>query len=148
MLTYQKANALLRHQVKKLPPATECSCEVCVRLCHGHTCIGTPDEIEKLMDMGYSKLFYREYMWIPNSNDAGVAVLRPDVVHDNWSYPCAFLKDGKCIIHAIKPLEGRLVNHDTCGKGMYEDFRRALLRTWQTPRGEKLVRRWYKEITK
>ena len=88
---------------------SECSCEACVAMCERTPCLGTPEDIERLMDSGLMEtLWFTEWHFgVPH----GVPVIRMVQVKQ-LSTGCPFLKDRKCVLHdlALKPTEGRLAS--------------------------------------
>lgn len=148
LLTSRKANALLRYYQKKMPKVEDCQCSTCRIMCR-HPCIGTPSEVEKLIKMGYRDCFEPYRPFIKDSSFA-IWILRAknsDKYVDNCGYPCVFFQEGKCIVHDNKPTEGKVVNHNTTGKNgsPYDKFRNALVNTWRTKKGERLIDRWSNE---
>lgn len=90
---------------------SQCCCKLCQMQCHT-PCLGTPQDIEKLIDAGYaSRLAVTEWA-------AGIVLgVAKDTVPmlqavDDGNY-CTFFHDGKCELHdkGLKPTEGRLSHH-------------------------------------
>lgn len=89
----------------------QCKCSLCKEQCHT-PCLGTPDDIEKLIDAGYTdKLKLTSWyagvvMGVINSP---VPMIQP-IAGDNY---CIFFRDGLCELHnkGLKPTEGRLSHH-------------------------------------
>ncbi len=91
---------------------SECSCRVCRQKCTEMVCLGTPDDIVRLINAGYTLLLRRVMMKVVMVHqrrvmDVGMIQLMSD---DNG---CALFKDGHCIVHhlGLKPTEGRYYLH-------------------------------------
>ena len=99
-----------------------CACDTCVAMCEEKPCHGTPDEIRRLMDAGYSDrvALYccQNYSITPKLEY--VEYLAPAPIHEQKG--CTFLNAGRCELHSrgLKPLEGRVVLHYT-GKKKADD---------------------------
>ena len=91
----------------------QCKCSLCKQQCHT-PCLGTPEDIEKLIDAGYTDKL-KLTSWY-----AGVVmgVIRSPIpmiqaiAGDDY---CIFFKDGLCELHdnGLKPTEGKLSHHST-----------------------------------
>lgn len=90
---------------------SECSCALCQSMCHT-PCLGTPEDIEKLVDAGYADRL------VPTEWGVGMIVglisrpiymLQADTVN-GW---CTFYHNGLCELHdrGLKPTEGQLAHH-------------------------------------
>ena len=89
-----------------------CKCQKCQDQCRHTVCLGTPEDIEKLIQAGYIDRLIKTY-W-----GAGM-------IFGHLSYPilmiqaqetdggCTFFRNGLCELHDInlKPTEGRLSHH-------------------------------------
>ena len=90
---------------------TACSCDRCKSQCHT-PCLGTPEDIEKLIDAGYrdrlapTSWFAGMLMGVINRP---IEMVQPKV-ENGW---CTFYHDGLCELHdkGLKPTEGRLSHH-------------------------------------
>lgn len=91
---------------------SECHCARCQQMCHV-PCLGTPEDIEKLVDAGYADRL-RPTEWLVASliglADGPISMIQPEVVN-GW---CTFYHNGLCELHdkGLKPTEGRLSRHD------------------------------------
>ena len=91
---------------------TECSCERCRQMCHV-PCLGTPEDIERLVDAGYTDRL-RPTEWLVGAlvglTDGPISMVQP-MVEGDW---CTFYHNGLCELHdkGMKPTEGRLSRHD------------------------------------
>lgn len=93
---------------------TECKCQECKSQCRIAPCLGTPEDITKLIAAGY------EDRLSPTEWRAGMlmgVIDRPVnmIQATQEKGGCTFFKDGLCELHdkGLKPTEGRLSNHAT-----------------------------------
>lgn len=119
--TFQKIS---RKTGRKL---TECKCESCKSQCRHVACLGTPEDIEKLIDAGYGDRI-RSTVW-----GAGLimgvymGIIEMYQAHfDQNKGSCTFFENGLCQLHdkGLKPTEGRLSHHTITRENM--DPKRAL----------------------
>lgn len=95
--------------------SSACSCDRCRDQCKS-PCLGTPEDIEKLVLAGYQDRLART-IWLAGKvmgiTDKGVELIAPWV--DKETGFCTFYKDGWCELHEkdLKPTEGRLSSHRT-----------------------------------
>ena len=89
-----------------------CKCKDCKKQCTTSPCLGTPEDIEKIIDAGYVTSI-RATDWA-----AGVLMgVTPDVIEmfqpQQKESGCTFFKDGLCELHSkgLKPTEGKLSHH-------------------------------------
>lgn len=130
--------------------------------------MGTVDDLERLMDAGYSKNLMLDYWkgtpaspgndWNPFEFDVPYLVpaikgMEGQKAPFARSGTCNLLVDNKCSIHSIKPVQGRTacckvnrVYKDKEGKDQDLDERIPILHTWNTERGRELIQKWKKEI--
>lgn len=94
---------------------TNCKCQLCKSQCR-HPCLGTPEDIAKLINTGYSNRLMI-INWA-GAQDLGVynkdvAMVTPKL--DKEKGACTFFTDGLCELHdlGLKPTEGRLSHHST-----------------------------------
>lgn len=91
---------------------TVCNCERCKAQCHT-PCLGTPEDIEKLIDSGYNNRL-TPALWcagvIMGVTDKPIKMIQPRLEDNGW---CTFYHDGLCELHdkGLKPTEGRLSHH-------------------------------------
>lgn len=88
-----------------------CSCEKCRNMCHV-PCLGTPEDIEKLVDAGYtSRLQPTEWLVgkLVGLTNRSITMIQPRQER-GW---CTFYHNGLCELHdkGLKPTEGRLAYH-------------------------------------
>jgi|688.fasta_scaffold355883_3 hypothetical protein len=91
----------------------ECSCDVCKNMCKTTPCLGTPEDISKIMLAGYGdKLAMTNWGtgMVVGTNDTFVEMIQPCMTPSG----CAYLDEkGLCTLHdlGLKPTEGKLANH-------------------------------------
>ncbi len=96
----------------------QCKCNRCKSQCEVAPCLGTPQDILKLIDAGYADKI------LPTVWAAGVAMKITDKIVNIYAStqisrdkigkgPCIFYKEGLCELHdkGLKPTEGRLSHH-------------------------------------
>lgn len=91
---------------------SECHCARCQQMCRV-PCIGTPEDIERLVDAGYAdRLTPTEWLvgCYVGLTDGPISMIQPETVN-GW---CTFYHNGLCELHdrGLKPTEGRLTRHD------------------------------------
>lgn len=90
---------------------TNCKCQKCKSQCRT-PCLGTPQDIERLIDAGYGKRL-APTLWaagmIMGICKAPIPMIQAKA-GEEW---CTFYKDGLCELHekGLKPTEGRLSHH-------------------------------------
>lgn len=91
-----------------------CKCQLCKSQCVKSICLGTPEDIEKIIDAGYGDRI-RPMGWgaglLMNVTDHIIPMFQADDNHGT----CVFFKDGLCQLHekGLKPTEGKLSHHTT-----------------------------------
>lgn len=91
----------------------ECKCVSCKSQCSHEPCLGTPTDIEKIIDAGHrDKILLTTWlagkmMGIINEP---IIMYQPKKIE---GHGCTFFKDGLCTLHSagLKPTEGRLSHH-------------------------------------
>lgn len=95
---------------------TECACEICKRMCQRTPCLGTPDDIERIIDAGYGHKIVPSG-WaagiIARLNDHIIPMYQPEGRSKNDGTCAFYTHDGLCELHdkGLKPTEGRLAHH-------------------------------------
>lgn len=91
----------------------ECSCPTCQKMCKKCPCLGTPEDILKIIMAGYGDKLSRT-SWgtgiASGEHDSIVEMIQPRMDKDG----CAFLDNKNlCTLHdlGLKPTEGKLANH-------------------------------------
>lgn len=93
----------------------ECSCSICVQMCRHTPCMGTPEDIVKLIEAGFESRLQKT-IWVAGREYGipPIEMLQP--LHDEKRGCCSFLNEqGLCELHdkGLKPTEGRLA---TCNR--------------------------------
>jgi hypothetical protein len=90
-----------------------CKCQTCKSQCTKAPCLGTPEDIEKLIDAGYGDRI-KATQWatgvvLGNHKDL---IEMYQAEHRPFE-GCTFFKDGLCELHntGLKPTEGKLSHH-------------------------------------
>lgn len=90
----------------------ECKCSACKSQCMIAPCLGTPEDIEKIIDAGYGDKIF-DTAWA-----SGIMIGVTSKIVDMYQAlqrpeGCVFFKDGLCELHdkGLKPTEGRLSHH-------------------------------------
>ena len=101
-----------------------CACNTCKNMCLTQPCIGTPDDIYKIIAAGHSEKLSMSY-WltgrVTNSFDKPIAMIQPRALEDGR---CAFLDDNHlCILHdaGLKPTEGKVAIHSDKQLGDFKE---------------------------
>ena len=91
-----------------------CACDKCKKMCLTQPCLGTPDDIYKIIAAGHSSKLSLSY-WltgmVTDSFDRPVQMIQPKALEDG---SCAFLDDQNlCTLHdlGLKPTEGKVAIH-------------------------------------
>ena len=125
-------------------------------------CWGTPKEIKKILDAGFGKKLMLDW-WVGNGKNIYI-VCGANPGHGGGHAPqeeflnrlmgnsllrsgCMLqAEDGLCELHGVglKPKEGRTSHHAQTfdSHALHEE----IARTWNTPEGKKIVRRFKKEF--
>lgn len=104
-------------RIKQNTGATEnvCGCLKCQHQCRSTPCIGTPDDVIKLLEAGYGARL-APTLWLAGIVMGVINTPVPLIasIYDNDKKACTFFKDGLCELHdlGLKPTEGRLSNHE------------------------------------
>lgn len=118
-------------------------------MCEEKPCHGTPEEIQRLIDAGYSNrlalYFCQNYSLKPKLEY--VEYIAPSPLIEQRQ--CTFLKDKRCELHAsgMKPLEGRVVWHgktDIRGVPVPKGYtlREYIASLWVNESAQRLVDSW------
>ena len=131
---------------------TECSCEQCQNMCK-EPCCPTPDEVEKLIEAGYSNRFSLDD-WDCDVNPK--PMIKPALKgYEQYRAPfetkteegCTFWKEGKCELHdtGLKPMHAKYSHHSTLADlEVYEKLEKWIKESWGTEKATKLIET-YKE---
>lgn len=121
---------------------TECRCPVCRSYCQT-PCLGTPEDIRRLLDAGYAPHLTPTYWCVGML--FGVMkhpVLMVQLIRG--SKGCVLLQDGLCKLHelGLKPMEGRLSHHIITEENL--SFHKSLswnvAKKWLRPENEQDIR--------
>ncbi len=90
----------------------QCKCQSCKSQCMVAPCLGTPEDIEKIIDAGYGDKI------IGTDLGAGIMMGVTNNIVEMYQAKqtptgCVFFKDGLCELHdkGLKPTEGKLSHH-------------------------------------
>lgn len=91
----------------------ECKCSLCKMQCHT-PCLGTPQDIENLMDAGYTDKL-APTLWGAGMIMGVIDIPIPMIQAIAGDEYCVFFHNGLCELHdkGLKPTEGRLSHHST-----------------------------------
>lgn len=123
-----------------------CNCEYCKNMCQV-PCWGSPEEIRKLISLGYGPKLMLNSRWKYRPEEHEVFLICPSHKWagggSDWGSThqgCTLQKKGKCTIHNVcKPIEGRLA---ICEGREPADLRDRVLAMWDNPAAQRLVKRW------
>ena len=138
---------IIRKTGRKL---VECKCNLCKSQCLTCSCLGTPEDIEKIIDAGLGE-HIKETEWL-----AGVIMgtMKSSILMYQAEYKdktgCVFFVDGLCRLHAsgLKPTEGKLSHHSTRADNFNPKRALALLvaKEWINPENQEIIDRIKKKI--
>jgi len=92
---------------------TECSCNKCVNMCKTAPCLGTPEDMAKLIAAGYGDKIMPTTVATPIVlAHFGKPINIFALEFDDENGQCCMLENGLCKLHesGLKPLEGKLAN--------------------------------------
>lgn len=122
----------------------ECACEKCTYMCMTSPCFPTPEEVEVLIEEGFSDQL-APTAFIDVRDGKVYDLIAPigikteyDIDGIHFTLPtCVFFKGKKCQLHnlCLKPLEGRLAQHDNSHEKSLE-LRLKVLKTWEPYQAE------------
>lgn len=127
---------------------TNCTCQVCRSYCRT-PCLGTPDDILRLLEAGYAAKLTLTYwavgmlLGVTQTPIAMVQlIMRPQ--------GCILFRDGLCELHTrgLKPTEGRLAHHILTEENL--SFRKSLswnvAREWVRKENEPLIQKIFEQL--
>lgn len=135
----EKALYRIMHKTGRKP--TVCKCKSCQSQCKT-PCLGTPDDIIRLIEAGYGDRLTLTY-WIIGMLLGKLDRPIPMVQSIQTEDGCTFFHDGLCEIHdkGLKPSEGRLSHHTITKENL--KFTRSLswnvVREWLAPENKDKV---------
>lgn len=130
---------------------TSCTCKECVNMCKERPCWGTPEEIEKIMESGFSHRLMYDY-WaggFSEDSETDIPIIAPAIVkYEGKNAPfwprgrCTFLNSkNRCEIYAIRPIEARVAHHDQ-KVGVHKE----VAETWDTLEGKRVYEKWREKV--
>jgi hypothetical protein len=128
-----------------------CKCEACKKQCSVAPCLGTPQDIEKIIDAGYGDKI------APTQWAAGMmmgvvdhVVLMFQIRFDEKKGGCVFFNNGLCELHdkGLKPTEGRLSHHTTTIETFNpkKSLSWNVAKEWMKPENEETIMRLIDKI--
>jgi hypothetical protein len=118
---------------------SECSCNTCKAMCKTAVCMGTPIDIAKLILNGYSDSI--EPVIYMAGMRAGIGPIQTyQLKWDDVKGQCCQLDDNNlCKLHTsgLKPVEGKIANHDITG--IFKQPSHVIALLWEHPQYESLV---------
>lgn len=105
----------------------ECQCAECKSRCKKVPCLGTPQDILRLIEAGYGRKLV-PVLWMAGIASGAIRFPVPMVQPRRTPSGCVFFEDGLCVLHGLglKPTEGRLSYHTL----IIEDFFFTKSLTW------------------
>lgn len=135
-----------------------CECNNGTKMCEHRPCWGTPQQIERLLDLGYDPKRFWLDRW---DGSPTVFLVSPATARFNFMPPqnhrhapedprgaCEFLtRDGKCELHHVcKPISGAIACCEywdsPIGIIRLETAYAKVVATWKTAHGVQVVNRW------
>lgn len=128
-------------------PACECSCDECKGACQRTACLGTPQDIKRLIDHGHAaKLVPTHYMsglryGVPPIPMVQIRNLPEGPFAEKGGGVCPLWDKttGLCTVHPIKPTEGRMGDHSNPSSTYYASPNFAVAMSWLLPTNRALV---------
>lgn len=129
-----------------------CKCTLCQKQCTVAPCLGTPADIEKLIDAGYgSRIFATTWaagLLMGTTNDL-IEMYQAEFTQHK---ACTFFKDGLCELHhtGLKPTEGKL-SHHTAGPDSIECSKSLnwhVAKEWLDPKNDTTIQRIAEKLKK
>lgn len=142
-------------KLKTLKPS-ECSCWKCQRMCE-RPCWGTPEDLQKIIDAGYSNRLMLDWWNASEDIDKGFFILAPALkgaegkaapFNPKSKEGCTFFNNGLCDLHSLglKPSEGKLAScnkkHSAKEIGLHEE----VARTWENETSQLFAEKWRQEF--
>jgi hypothetical protein len=107
------SDSQLKHIMRKTGrKPVACKCKLCKEQCTRSVCLGTPQDIEKLIDAGYGDKI-KITTWAAGIRIGVTTQVITMFQAQMTESGCIFLKDGLCTLHdkGLKPTEGKLSHH-------------------------------------
>ncbi len=122
-----------------------CKCQQCKKQCTA-PCLGTPEDIEKLIDAGYKDKIL-ETTWLAGMMMGAVdhPIEMYQAEHRTDTGFCTFFKDGLCQLHdlGLKPTEGKLSHHSLKAENWTASKSVSILvaKEWENPKNKEIINR-------
>lgn len=130
-----------------------CTCAFCVACCHHKPGWMKPKqfrEIAAFLGLGLKEAFEKYFMidWWENYKKSGrrAYMIQPAIVGQEGRYApgvprgtCVFLKDEKCMIHSVKPIECAAAFHDGDHRFSKKD-KIKLVTQWQSKAAQEMIK--------
>lgn len=127
-----------------------CKCEACKQQCKRCPCLGTPADIEKLIDAGYGDKI-KATTWasgiLMGCTNQFVHMYQAELTPTG----CTFLKeDGLCSLHdaGLKPTEGRLSHHTQVPVPPSKNLTWIVAKEWLDDKNLPIVERIVEKMSK
>lgn len=120
----------------------ECSCNKCAEMCLRAPCLGTPNDILKIINNGLGE-HLQESIWATGMIFFGHPTLIEMVQLEHTNKGCCMYENGKCKLHntGLKPTEGVLA---TCNPILeiqhVAQLSLIVAKEWESPRNDKAIR--------
>lgn len=127
-----------------------CKCELCKNQCRSNPCLGTPQDIEKIIDAGYAdRIFLTDWaagIMMGVTNEV-IEMYQPE--YDDNKKSCTFFNNGLCDLHdkGLKPTEGKLSHHSHKADNFNPKKSLAwnVAKTWIAPENSETIKRIYEK---
>ena len=123
----------------------ECSCSTCKNMCIHTSCLGTPKDIEAIIDAGFGQ-YIKHSIWGVGFMMGFYAGFIDMYQLESTDKGCVLYKNGKCMLHrnGLKPIEGKLATHDGMVMNMF-NYQKALpwnvAKTWLDESNKEIIER-------
>ncbi len=122
---------------------SECSCTACQNMCRTSPCFPTPEQVAELIGGPHEDRFMAS-RYIDEAHKREWPIVAPKFfAGENGAGRCTFLSpENLCELHGqgLKPLEGRLVNHEHIANPVLSHaLRRSICAQWDSELGRKLL---------
>ena len=122
---------------------TNCKCQLCKTMCQKTPCIGTPEDMAKIIEAGYAdRLSFVKYEDGAMGFPVGYDLVGPGIKSDG---SCIFFNNGLCELHekGLKPILGKIAHHSdgTSTKSLRSVFERhkEIRKAWLSDLGKLLI---------
>lgn len=120
-----------------------CDCDICKSMCHRTPCLGTPEDIEKIIDAGFGHKIMGT-IWgtgkLMGWTKHLITMFQPQM-----NNTCVFLENNLCTLRGcgLKPTEGKLAHHTRTNEHNMADRSIAwnVAKTWLAPENQETINR-------